>query len=210
MSDPSQERDNPFSSPMAESPAPERAKSAMIGPLDEDDDIWQYESLLLVRRGAQLPDRCIVCNNEAEPKRLRFVIRQEISRWLVVVLVLTMGPLFLLIVAMCLPTAQLSPGLCRLHSRQETRGRRATVCLLLLGMCLPLMPMVSFALWPNLEIPGAFAFLIPGLILVFSTIVYAAVSTRPMRAKKIDEEFIWLKGVPSEYVAAFSQAAAEA
>ncbi len=72
------------------------------------------------------------------------------------------------------------------------------------------MPMVSFALWPNLEIPGAFVFLILGLILVFSTIVYAAVRTRPMRAKTIDEEFIWLQGVPTEYVAAFSQAAAEA
>jgi len=210
MSDPSPERDNPFSSPMAESPAPERAKSAMIGPLDEDDDIWQYESLLLVRRGTHLPDRCIACNNEAEPKRLRFVLRQEISRWLVVVLVLTLGPLFLLIVAMCLPTAQLSPGLCHLHSRQETRGRRATICLLLLGMCLPIMPLVSYAIWPTLEIPGSFSFPVLGLILIFATIVYAAVRTRPLRAKKIDEEFIWLKDVPTEYVAAFSQSAAEA
>ncbi len=140
MSDSINDGDSPFKLPTIENPPPQRSVSVLVGPLDEDEDFWQYESQLLVRRGTRMPDRCVVCNEPAEPKQLHCVVRRRITEAPVILAVLVLFPFWLIVLTLGHQSAQLWPGLCTRHRKREVRGRRFTIALMLLGFALPFAP----------------------------------------------------------------------
>lgn len=104
-----------------------------------DSEIYRDGDELVAWKGATFPNRCVVCYEPAAAqKRVKITVRTNISR-VVKLLLILMGPVFIIIWALCVPSAQLTPGLCTRHRASETKKRRTINVVLLLSIALVLI-----------------------------------------------------------------------
>jgi hypothetical protein len=149
--------------------------------------VWRSGSKLVMSLGADLPPRCVKCN---VPTHLRLK-RRLTWHHPVLYILLFVAVLIYLIVAMILrKAATVNLGVCDEHLQKRRRDLGITWGLVLLG----LLGFVA-AIWfydGNYFLIGALSFVV-GLI-------YGLVAVRLVTPAKIDERFVWLRGVNKEYL----------
>lgn len=195
---------NPYASPLASD-----------GPSLSDDGecIFREGNLVVVLRGATLPDWCVRCGKPAEGRRVKkhFSHRHPLSlaiaplalaivigsNWRLPIVAgisssLTIFAFLVIASAVTTRRTTLRVGLCPLHYRRRMfRSISGTLCAVL-GAC-GIVASGSAAAKAGLYLIGP-VLCIAGLALVF-------IAQRDVRSRKIDRRWVWLSGLPEAYLA---------
>ena len=151
--------------------------------------LWQEGSVLVLARGARLPDRCVKCGS---PSRVR--LRRSVS-WHnpLLYLLIPLGLLVYVIVAVVMSKrAAVEIPLCDTHKKRRT-------LLIAIGLTLLFVGLLGFAGALVAKASGVVALL--GLFLFFAGMVVALVGQNLVTPKRIDDHFVWLKGVHQSLLA---------
>jgi hypothetical protein len=150
--------------------------------------VWRDQSTLVMSKGAALPDRCIKCNQPAHGLRLK---RKLTWHHPAIFLLILVAVLIYLIVALILrKRATVEIGLCERHLAKRRRNILITWLLFLLGVAGFIMAAVA----------EDGAYLLIGAILLLGAIVYGLLAVRVVAPSKIDDKFVWLRGVNKDYL----------
>lgn len=150
--------------------------------------VWRDNHTLVMSKDAALPDRCVKCNSPANGLRLKRTLYWHNPIYYVL---LFAGILIYFIVAMIVrKTAIVHVPLCETHL-----GRRRAS--LIIGWLLIALGLGGFimAIAGNYGTP---AFL--GALSLLVGFVFAIAAARTVLPTKIDDRFVWLKGVNRDYL----------
>ena len=111
--------DNPYAAPEFSAQSPSKFSGQAFGSPDAGG-CWQDGNLLVLRKEAILPDRCIKCNLPANDYRLKRKLAWHPQVWYLTLLI---SPLLYIIVALCVRhTAKIEVGLCERHRTRRSRA----------------------------------------------------------------------------------------
>ena len=150
--------------------------------------VWQKNGVLIITREASLPDRCVKCNM---PTAGSGVTRKLSWHHPVIYLAILGGALLYVILAVVLgKRATVLIGLCDDHRRKRRNG-------MLIGWLLFGGGFVGAILGIATDY---IAFMIICLLLIPVGLVWLIIAARIVTVKKIDDRFVWLKGINREYL----------
>ncbi len=151
--------------------------------------VWRQGSVLVFHKNAGLPDRCLKCNAPAHGVRLT---KRLAWHHPALYLLIFAGLLVYLVVALVLrKTANVSLGLCEHHMKQ-----RRTILILNWGLFSA--GLLAFVLAIAQE-SGTIALAGVGLVVAGATA--GTILSRYVNVKRIDDNYVWLKGVSQDYLA---------
>lgn len=161
-----------------------------------DSGAWRDDDLLVVRsKRHMLPDNCIVCNVPSGHRRQTWRVSwlTERQRRLFFAALFVLGPLlFLFGRAVGARTAKLRVGLCHRHL---WRRRRA---FLFRWASIPVaVALIVYFIQHRIGDPGSIPLIMVAGIAGVGYGFYSAQLVTPVR---IDRGFVWLQGVPSDYL----------
>lgn len=154
--------------------------------------IWRNNALLVMTKEARLPNRCIKCNAPADEQLRRKLTWHHPALYLLIFASILIYAIVAMIVR---NTATVSVGLCEEHLSSRRRN-------LLITWALGLASLVSFVAAGFLE-DGTFLLL--GCALILSCAIYGIVTLRVVVPNKIDNYFVWLKGIDANYLQHFPE-----
>jgi hypothetical protein len=161
----------------------------------EPSPAWRDGILLVVRKGAELPDRCLRCNAPAEGYRFSRSLSWLNSLWLLTILI---SPLILIIVYFGLrKRGRVTVGLCTHHQNVRRRATALGLLIVLAGVGLIAAGAARPGLAPGLESAG--------ILLVVLGMIGGMVGSRVLVPRRIDKHFIWLGRVSPEFLAAYPE-----
>jgi hypothetical protein len=177
---------NPYASPAIKSPS-----ETFL-----DKGVWRDGDLLVVRsKRHKLPDNCIVCNAPSGHRRRTWNASwlTERQRRLFLAALFVFGPLmFLFARAIGAQTAKLRVGLC---GRHLWRRRRA---FLFKWASIPFaVASVVYCIQHRFRDPSVYALIVLAGI---AGVVYGFFLAQLVTPVRIDRGFVWLQGVPSDYL----------
>jgi hypothetical protein len=150
--------------------------------------VWRNKSMLVMSKDAALPDRCVKCNEPAYGRRLK---RKLTWHHPAIYILIFVALLIYLIIALILrKSAIVEIGVCEMHLAKRRRNILITWLLVLLGI-------VGFILGIGLA-DGTYALV--GAFLLIAAIIYGLVVVKLVAPGKIDDKFVWLKGVNKAYL----------
>jgi hypothetical protein len=179
-------------------------KSDMLGlerHLEQSDVAWCDKSKLVVRKGADLSDRCLKCNEPADGRNFTRTLSWLPSIWIVAFLISPL--LYVLIYLLLRSKGKVTVGLCPLH-----RGKRARA--IALGWLTALAGIGTFFLAGAIpDQVGGFTIdrgsrgiaVLVGAVLLLAGLISGALGARVLVPSKIDKHFIWLTKVSPELLA---------
>jgi hypothetical protein len=176
--------DNPFRSPQSYD-APRTRPTNYSGA-----GLWRDSTMLVLRKEAELPDRCMACNQPADGRRLKQTFYWHPPAYYLLVLINLI--VYVLVAMMVRKSAKLEIGICERHQRQ--RFRAAIVGWV--GTPLGILAIAS----AGASRSGAPTFLIVGIGLLLFSLIFAIVRRQLVSPKRIDRNFVWLKGVHPDYL----------
>jgi hypothetical protein len=150
--------------------------------------VWRDQSKLVMSKDATLPQWCIKCNAPTNG----LVLKRKLN-WHhpAIYLILLVALLIYLIVAMVLrKSATVEIGLCEKHLAKRRQGLWITYILFFLGVG-------GFVLAIAAE---DVTYLLVGVVLLLASVIFALAAVRVVVPAKIDDRFVWLKGVNEEYL----------
>jgi hypothetical protein len=148
----------------------------------ESGGAWRDGAVLVVTREASLPPRCVKCNEPAEePTKTRKVYWH--NPWLYLLILLNLI-IYAVVAAIVRKKALVAPGLCAAHKKRRRIGIGIAWALLIAGVALLMVGVKSGG-------PGSIA---GGLLLILTAALVSTSVTRILRPKRIDAEYIRLKG----------------
>ena len=157
--------------------------------------LWREGKLAVLSREALLPQRCVKCNETAQPpSKSRVVYWHHPALYLLLLLNILV---YALVAAIVRKKARVSPGLCTQHKRRRRRivaaawgGVILSVVLLWSGFSgsvdLPLVATVS-------------------MLLLLVSLIVAITGTRIVYAGRIDDTYVRLKGCGAAFLASLPQ-----
>jgi len=155
--------------------------------LDHSRGLWRDGDILVVKKGAPFPPRCVKTNQPTS-----FFLKRELhynSPW--VYLTVFLGLLILVIVALVTrKSATLHVGLSEEYNRERKRAILTAWMIALSGIGL-FVAGIGYEQAVALSV-GIFAFV--------GAIIYGTIKGRVISAKKIDDQFAWVKGVCPEFL----------
>ena len=154
---------------------------------DYAQGVWRDGSLLVMTKETVLPNRCIKCNSPAI-KLLRRTVEWYPRYVILVFLLIRIVGLILYFCTRKRVTVYV--GLCEDHLNRRRFGMLAGGALLLLGLLFFFGALSS-------ESPQ---FAIPALLLFLTGIVVMVTMWRTIAAKKIQEPYVWVKGVHADFL----------
>jgi hypothetical protein len=150
--------------------------------------VWRDKSTLVMEKNAALPDRCVKCNEPAFGQRLK---RKLSWHHPAIYLIILVALLIYLVVAMVLrKTATIEVGVCERHMKTRRRSIVITWGAIIFSIIL-LFVAASY------EDGGVALF---GLALFVGAVIYGIITVRIVAPAKIDDRFVWLRGVNKEYL----------
>jgi hypothetical protein len=179
---------NPYAAP----------KSELGNKLEEgrawsDGGVWREGRLLVMAKGAPLPDRCLKCNAPALGWTLKRTLSWHAPGWYLLVLV---HILIYIIVALCVrKTAKVALPLCPEHRRSRNWAIAVGWITALLGIGLFVAAVVSDK--ASLSPP----FIVVGPLFFLFGLLYGVWRSRPAVTVRIDDRFVWLKNVYPAFLA---------
>jgi hypothetical protein len=182
---------NPYAAPQHDLPLNVAAHEADGQP----GDFWRDGNLLVMRKGAVLPDRCIKCNAPAEGRRLKYL-----QLWHHPIYFL-LAPLAPVILPFIMQRASIDLGVCQRHLRQRSWTIAAGVLTFFLGVASLVVGLGGSAL-PIAVHWRLLIFLSTGVAMLFVSIRanLASVLASP---HKIGRDFVWLKKIAPDYLTQF-------
>lgn len=171
---------NPYAAPEADTdlvPAP-------VG--DDGGGVWRDDRVLVMRKTAELPPRCIVCNAVATGRPLRRRLTWH-NPWLYL-LILANIIVYALVAMIVQQKATISVGLC---DRHRSRRRRWIAAAWLLALAAFVLPFLLATIAPQVAF-GGFVAILP-LVLVAG--LFGIYGGRVVYPRRIDGTYVWLGGV---------------
>jgi hypothetical protein len=150
-------------------------------------DVWREDGVLIVRKGATLPARCVKCNTPVtdDPVKRTFSWHHP-----AILLIILFNLLFYVIVALVVrKTGAVYVFVCPKHRRVRATAIALGLVLGLGGVITIIAGAANQSIW--MAIGGVVAF--------FAGII-AAFLSRQLYPKKIDDHFLWLKGACSAFM----------
>ena len=156
----------------------------------QDAYAWREGDLLIVRSGSVLPPACIRCNAPADgPPMWRTIYWHHPALFLLI----AAGILVYAVAALVIrKKGVVSVSLCAAH-------RQRRLMMMLAGWSLGLGGVATFVVGAANDLP--WLLLAGGVMFIAGIIV--AVNSQLLRPKKIDQHFIWLKGISPHFLAQF-------
>ena len=159
--------------------------------------IWRKEKLLVMRKNAELPGRCIYCNEKAELSKKRRILYLNI--WLQIVLVLLFVAFnvlalipILIIVSIFRKSAKIKIPVCERHRYKRLWITLVTVAVLLIS--------IGFGFLSAKDVGYQEAFLIVSLGVFVVAFILAIIRGQLLKAKKIDNNVMIFKGAKSPFL----------
>jgi len=152
--------------------------------------VWRNNSVLAMTKEALLPNRCIKCNAPADEQLKRKLTWHHPALYL---LVLASVLIYAVVAMVVRKTATVNVGLCEDHSSARRRNIAIT-------WALGLASIVGFVAAIMFE-EGSFAGF--GSALILAAAIYGIATLRVVVPTKIDNYFVWLKGVDANYLQQF-------
>ncbi|MBC8353080.1 MAG: hypothetical protein H8E66_13880 [Planctomycetes bacterium] len=158
-----------------------------------DAGLWQSGSLLIMRKDAQLPDRCVK-SNEPSTRRLK---RSLTWHHPAVFLALLLNILVYAILALSLQ----KKATIHIALSDHWFGKRRRA--IMIGWGSVLLSIMMFTIGAmNVGQNGGFGWLMfVGVVWFLGGAIYGLVASRMVSATKIDDTYVWLKGVNRELLA---------
>jgi hypothetical protein len=155
--------------------------------------VWRSKSTLVMSKGAALPDRCVKCNEPAHGIRLK---RKLTWHHPAIYLLILVAVLIYLIVSLILrKRATVEFGLCERHLAIRRRNMLITWVLFLLGVAGFVVAVVA----------ENGIYVLVGAILLLGALIYGLVVVRVVSPSRIDDKFVWLRGVNKNYLSQLPQ-----
>jgi len=154
--------------------------------------IWRNNSVLVMTKEALLPNRCIKCNAPADEQLKRKLTWHHPALYL---LALASLLIYIVVALVVRKTATVNVGLCEDHSSARRRN-------ILINWALGLTSVAGFTAAVMFE-DGSLAVL--GAVLLLATAIYGIVTLRVVVPTKIDDYFVWLKGINGSYLQEFPE-----
>jgi hypothetical protein len=172
---------------------PESELQAYIDP----EQVWRNDKLIVMRKGVDLPGRCILCNETTEPGKPRRILYLNIWLQLVMlVLFLVFNVLALIpiiIVSLIFrKTAKVGIPVCEKHRRKRLLVTLTTLTLLAASIALGVMALRI----PVYQDPIFWV----AAVVFGGAFVLAIIRGQLLRAKKIDKESVILKGAKPPFL----------
>jgi hypothetical protein len=183
--------DNPYAAPKAEVLVKDRH-------LDSTSDVWRHGKMLVVRKGAELPDRCLKCAAPARGYRFSRSLSWHRPIWFV--LFFFNWLLYLIVYFFVRWRARVTVGLCPRHRRNRARA----IALGWLAALAGVGSIIAVGMFSDTgQVSRSFQpiALIAGVVLFFGGIIGGAVGSQVLVPKRIDKHFVWLSKVSPEYLA---------
>ena len=149
--------------------------------------IWRDGATLVMSKGAQLPDRRVKCNAFTNGR-----LRRKFS-WhhpAIYILIIVAWLIYLIVAMIVRKRATVDLGFCEEHS-----AKRRTYIWIAWLLALGGVAGFVLAILANDSTPALIGFL-----LLLTAVVFAVITTRVVYPSKIDDRFVWLKGVNAEYL----------
>lgn len=154
--------------------------------------IWRDNSTLVMTKEALLPNRCIKCNEPTGERLKRKLTWHHPALYLTILISILVYAILAMVIR---KTATVNVGLCEDHLSSRRRHLTITWILGIAGMlCLPLAGVLEDG-----------TFVLVGLLLLFVTAIYGIVTLRVVVPTKIDNHFVWIKGINADYLQEFPQ-----
>ncbi|HVR11389.1 MAG TPA: hypothetical protein VMW75_25315 [Thermoanaerobaculia bacterium] len=149
---------------------------------------WRSERLVVMERGAELPDRCVRCNAPAQARITKTLYWH--SPWLYLLLVAWL--LYVVTALLVRKRARIAAPLCDRHLKRRRKAITASWVALLVGIAAFFVAGTGGTELAWLYMVGFFG-LLGGL-------VGAVFAHRVLLAKRIDDRHVWLRGAASEFL----------
>ena len=157
--------------------------------------IWRSKSVLVMAKHAPLPQRCVKCNAPTQ-RTLKRNLRWHHPALYVLIIG---GMLLYFILAMVLSkSATIHVGLCETHAAARRRDILITWLLVLL----------SFGCFYLSATLTDMTYLLVGVVVLLGAVIYGTVRVRVVAPQKIDDHYVWLTGVNTNYLKEFPELAA--
>jgi hypothetical protein len=176
---------NPYAAPEHDSPLD----------VERGGGIWRDGDLLVMRKGATLPDVCVKCNGPAEGRRLKYL-----QLWHEPIYFL-LWPLAPIILPFVMQSAKIDLGVCQRHLRERDLAIAASVLTFFIGFASIIVALIGNAL--SLAVHWRLLiFLSAGIAMLFVSIRANIASTLAL-PRKIDRDYVWLKQIDPDYLAQY-------
>jgi hypothetical protein len=159
--------------------------------------VWRNGDLIVMQKGADMPGRCVLCNDAAEPAKPRRILYLNI--WLQIAMLLlflafnVLALLPILIVSMIFrKTARVRIPVCAAHRRQRLWITLGTVALLLAAISTAVVAARAY------EFQGPL--FIAAVVIFVAAFGLAILRGQLLRAKRIDGKTVILKGAKPPYL----------
>jgi hypothetical protein len=152
--------------------------------------IWRDGKTLVVSKDAVLPDRCVKCNAYTQGR-----LKRKLSwhHWAIYLLILLSLLIYAIVAMVIRKRATVDLGLCDEHKAKRRTFIWITLLMILGGVG-------GFFLAIAAE-DGTPAFI--GFLLLITGIVFGVITTRVTYPSKIDDRFVWLRGLSADYLDQF-------
>ena len=153
--------------------------------------VWRDGNVLVMQPGAPLPNRCVKCNESAEPptgERKLYWHHPGIYALIIINMLI-----YIIVALVVRKSAIVSPGLCLEHQKR----RRNAIIVAWLGVLL------GFALFYAAAVTtsdNSAQLSLGGLLLLLAGIIWGIVFGRIVHAKRIDTAYVRLKGCGTQFL----------
>ena len=154
--------------------------------------VWRNNALLVMTKDASLPNRCIKCNAPSSELLKRKLQWHHPALYLLIVLSILVYFVVALVVR---KTATVNVGLCQEHRESRRLSMIITVLLAFVAM-------LSCIAGLHFEIP---ILVLASIGLVLASAIYGTITIRVVAPTKIDEHYVWIKGVDGSYLQEFPE-----
>jgi hypothetical protein len=156
--------------------------------------IWRDGPTLVMHKNADLPDRCVKCNAPADGQRVRRKLSWHHPAYFFFLLLNVI--IFIIVSSAVRKRATVQIGLCKEHHLKRRRDLKISWSTALIGFLIFFLGLAEY-------IPSGGIFI--GLCLFSFGIIYGVLSTQIVKPSKIDDYYVWLKGINNDYLSQFPQ-----
>jgi hypothetical protein len=161
-------------------------------PTHNFNTIWRSNALLVMTKQAALPDRCVKCNAPTAERLKRKLQWHPPALYLLILISILVYAIVAMVVR---KTATVHIGLCDEHRESRKLSMIITVFLVVVAV-------LSAIAGVQFETPGL---VLVGLGFVLAAAIYGTISLRVVAPTKIDDHFVWIKGVDADFLQAFPE-----
>jgi hypothetical protein len=154
--------------------------------------IWRDNSILVMTKEALLPNRCVKCNEPTGERLKRKLTWHHPAIYLTVLISILVYAVIALVLR---KSAVVNIGLCEEHL--EIRQRNLAITWILGIAAVLCFPLAAF-------LEDGFILLL-GIVLLLATAIFGTVTLRVVVPTKIDDHFVWIKGITPDYLRDFPQ-----